>query len=394
MFHRHVNFSSKIMAFLKSPFAYTLNQHAPDFIFIGALGMMLAFGLMLLSSASSVQSYQQFGDSYYLFKHQLIKGFLPGLMGFYIFSRIDYRVWKKWAFWMLFGTIMLLVAVFLPNIGESYDKTRSWVNLGLFSFQPTELVKLTFLIYLATWIEKKGLHGLKDPQYGLLPFAFVLCIISFLVLAQPDTGTLVIIIMLALAVYFIGNGPFKYFSMMLGGFIIMVLIAIQVAPYRLQRITAFLNPDMEPQGMGYQINQAKIAVGSGGIFGLGIGKSRQKFSYLPQVYGDSIFAVVAEEMGFIFSSLMIGLFLLIFWRGFAIARASPDQFSKLLSAGITCWIVFQAFINIGGIIGILPLTGVPLPFVSYGGTAEVVSLLACGILVNISKQTRPRQNII
>jgi len=389
MIARKYSLKNKILDLVKYPFTFLKSgEHAPDYIFAGVLGLIVFIGLLMFSSASSVKSFQNFNDGYYLFKHQFISGIIPGVLAFYIASRINYQTWKKWALWMLLFTIILLVAVFIPGIGANYDKSQSWINLGFFGFQPTEVVKLTFLIYLATWLEKRGKHGLKDPQYSFLPFLSLLGVIAFLILAQPDTGTLAVIIAISLVVYFIAEAPLKHVMIILGLFSAMVFVAIQIAPYRLARITAFLHPDIDPQGIGYQINQAKLAVGSGGILGLGIGKSRQKFSYLPEAYGDSIFAVIAEEMGFLFSVILIGLFITLGIRGLKIARGSPDVFGKLLAVGITTWLIFQAFINIGAIMGIMPLTGIPLPFVSYGGTATVVSLFACGILLNISKQTR------
>ncbi len=289
---------------------------------------------------------------------------------------------------MFIFSLGLLVLVFLPGLGATYRGVHSWINLGIISFQPTEIVKLTFLIYLATWLEKKGEHGLKNVQYGFLPFIFSLGLVVFLVMAQPDLGSLLIILAMSFSVYFIAKAPYKHIlGLFLGGLIIL-LISLQVAPYRLARLTSFLNPEADPQGIGYHIAQAKIAVGSGGLIGLGIGKSRQKFNYLPEVYGDSIFAVIAEEMGFIFCLILIGLFLVLIIRGFKIARAAPDQFGRLLACGITSWFGFQALINIATMVGLFPLTGIPLPFISYGGTAMTVSLMAVGILVNISKQTR------
>jgi len=193
---------------------------------------------------------------------------------------------------------------------------------------------------------------------------------------------------MAFITYFVAGAPWKHIIGLIFGALLVLFIVVQIAPYRLARLTSFLNPTLDPQGTSYQINQAKLAIGTGGLFGLGMGKSRQKFNYLPEVSGDSIFAVIAEEMGFIFSLLILSLFLIIMVRGFKIARASPDNFGKVLAVGITSWFSFQAFVNIAAMVGLLPLTGIPLPFISYGGTALTVSLVASGILVNISKQTK------
>ena len=378
----------KIRELIASPLSFKYYNHAPDYVLIGTLALIILFGLMMLSSASSVQAFQKFGDSYYFFKNQLLRGLIPGLIAFYFASRIDYRTWKKYAFGLLIASVVMLILVFIPGLGVSYGKAQSWLKIGPLGFQPTEIVKLTFLIYLATWLEKRGERGLKDPQYGLLPFLFAIGLISFLILAQPDLGTLMIVIAISLIIYFMAGAPGKYILWIFIGGLVIAFIAIQVAPYRLDRFTAFFNQEADPQGIGYHISQAKLAIGSGGFLGLGIGKSRQKFNYLPEVYGDSIFAVIAEEMGFLFSIILIGLFLTLTIRGLKIGRASPDNFGRLLAVGIISWFTLQTFINIGAMAGLLPLTGIPLPFISYGGTALTVSLFAAGILVNISKQTR------
>ncbi|MBU1036757.1 putative lipid II flippase FtsW [Patescibacteria group bacterium] len=382
---RHKN---KFKAVFKDLFGHSSGEHKPDLIFISSLAVLCFLGLLMLSSASSVQAFQKFNDSYYFLKHQITRGLLPGLLAFVLLSRISYRYWKKYAFWLLVISLALLVLVFIPGIGVVYNNAHSWIKIGGLSFQPTEVVKLTFLIYLASWFDKKNKQEMKNPEYSLIPLLSLLGLIIFLILAQPDTGSLLIILAIALMVYFAAGAPWKYILSMVAAGLIVLIIAVQIAPYRLDRFTSFLHPEKDPQGKGYHISQAKLAIGTGGIFGLGIGKSRQKFNYLPEVSGDSIFAIIAEEMGFIFSLIIIILFLMLMIRGFKIARASPDNYGMLLALGITGWFSFQAFVNIAGMVAILPLTGIPLPFISYGGTALFVSLAACGILVNISKYSR------
>ena len=385
---KHDSWKQKIQKLLYYPFVHLRYQHRPDFIFIIALGIICFLGLLMLSSASSVQAFQKFGDSYYFLKHQLVRGFILGLIFFFIFSRIDYHQWKKWAFWMLLGTMVLLILVFIPGIGEDYGKAHSWIVLGTISFQPTEIVKLTFLVYLVTWLSKKTEQEIGDFEYSFLPFLFMMGVIVFLILAQPDLGTLIVIIAIAFLVYFAAGAPWNHILGLIAGGLVILFIAVQGAPYRLERLTALFNPGIDPQGTSYHITQAKIAIGSGGILGLGIGKSRQKFNYLPEVAGDSIFAVIAEEMGFIFAVLLLALFVTLLIRGLKIAKNAPDSFGRLLGVGIISWFSFQAFINIAAMVNIVPLTGIPLPFISYGGTAMTVSLLTAGILVNISKQTK------
>ncbi|MBT3690034.1 FtsW/RodA/SpoVE family cell cycle protein, partial [bacterium] len=270
----------KLKSLLMYPFAHSSFEHKPDFVLIITLGVLTFVGLLLLSSASSVQAFQKFNDSYYFLKNQVIRGLIPGIIAFFIVSRIDFRKWKGLAFWMLIGSIALLILVFIPGIGVSYGKAQSWISVFGFSFQPTEIVKLTFLIYLATWLAKKDEHQIKDFEYSFLPFLFVLGVIVFLILAQPDLGTLIVILAISFMVYFAAGAPWKHILALVGGGVIILFIAIQIAPYRLDRITAFFNPGIDPQGSSYHITQAKLAIGSGGMFGMGMGKSRQKFNYL------------------------------------------------------------------------------------------------------------------
>ena len=362
--------------------------HDPDYALIGAFGALLLLGLVNLTSAGTAIGFQVFNDSYYFIKHQLLYGFLPGLILLFIFSKINYQIWKKFILPLLFISIILLIIVFIPGVGAKYGTAKSWINFGNFSFQPSELVKLTFLLYLATWLEKRGVHGVKDLYYGFLPFIFLLGIISVLMLMQPDMGTLSVIIFMAITVFFASGAKMKHvFVMLLAGISAIYLLIIK-SPYRAARLTTFLHPELDPQGIGYHINQAFLAVGSGGIWGRGFGYSRQKFQYLPEATGDSIFAIMAEELGFILCVIIIGLFVFFMIRGLKIAKYSPDQFGRLLATGIISWLIFQAFFNIASMIGLLPMTGIPLPFVSYGGTAMVVSMAAFGLLINISKQTK------
>jgi len=360
--------------------------HQPDYILVTIIAVIIIFGLVMLSSASSAISFQKFGDSNYYLKHQLIS-FVIGIIAFIFASKIDYKTWKKFAFPFLIITVLLLVLVFIPGIGFSYGGAKRWIHLGNYLFQPTEVVKLTFLLYLATWLEKRG-KNIHDFLYGFMPFIILMFIITFLVMLQPDLGTMTVIAVIAISTYYVAGASYSHLGLIaLGGTAIFALL-IKIAPYRVQRFTVFLNPQLDPQGVGYHINQALLAIGSGGLFGVGLGLSRQKFNYLPEAAGDSIFAIMAEELGFIVMVVLIILFLFFMYRGFKIARSSPDGFSRLLAAGITAWFSFQAFINIGSMTGILPLTGIPLPFISYGGSALIISMGAIGILTNISRQTK------
>ena len=304
----------------------------------------------------------------------------------YFFSKIDYHFWKKIAVPIFFVSVIFLVLVFVPGIGSKVYGASRWLALGPFSFQPSEMAKLAIIIYLAAWLESRGTHRIKDVFEGLLPFAGIMGLIAFLIMKQPDTGTLGVIILTSFAIFFVSGARLKHlFAMGMVG-LMSLWILIKIEPYRFNRILAFLDPSADARGIGYQISQALLAVGSGGLFGVGLGHSRQKFNYLPEPVGDSIFAVMGEELGLIGGVVLVMLFVTLASRGIKIAKNAPDMFGKLLATGITMWIVLQAFINISANIALVPLTGIPLPFISYGGTSLVFLMSAIGILLNISKQ--------
>lgn len=364
-----------------------MHYHKPDYTLIISLFALVVLGLVMLSSASAVMSYQQYGHNYYYFLRQLLLGGILGFFGFVAASRIDYHRWKKYAPLFLVITLVLLFLVFIPQFNLEYGGAKRWVHIGSFTMQPTEMAKLTFLLYLSSWLEKRR-KGVKDFQSSFLPFLAILGIIGLLIILQPDIGTLSIIILSAIAVYFIAGAHIPHLTLLGISGIILFLMLVKIAPYRMARFTVFLNPEIDPQGIGYQINQALLAIGSGGLFGQGLGKSIQKYNYLPEASGDSVFAIISEEMGFIRVLILIVLFAILAYRGFTIAKRAPDLFGKLIATGIISWITFQAIINIAAIIGLIPLTGVPLPFVSYGGTALLFALIGMGIVVNVSRQTR------
>ncbi len=359
--------------------------HEGDKWLIISIFVILVFGLVSLSSASSVVAYDKFGDAYYYFKHQLF-GLGIGLVAFWFFASTDYRRWKKFAVGFLLFSIILLLLVFIPGLSASYGKARSWINVFGFSLQPSEFVKLSFLLYLAAWLEAKK-KDLYDVYQGIGPFMVVLGFVAFLMILQPDIGTLSILGITSLIVYFVGGGSKRHILLIMLFGILAFGIMVQLKPYQLNRFKCMIDPTYSANDICYQINQSLIAVGSGGFLGRGLGASRQKFMYLPEVSGDSIFAIIAEETGMVVSVSLIGLYMFLFYRGYIIAQNAPDDFGKILAIGIVSWIVVQAMINIGGIIGVMPMTGVPLPLISYGGSAILTALAALGVLVNISKQT-------
>lgn len=372
---------------IKKIFAPKKGEHEPDKSLIVSLGIILVFGLVMLSSASSVVSYAKFGNSYNYFLHQLL-AVAVSLVVMFVVSKIDYHYWRKYASHFLILSIVLLVLVFIPGIRAEFGTSRSWINVFGYSMQPSELVKITFLLYLATWLEvKKG--QLKSFSDGVIPFLVTLAVVSALMLLQPDLGTLLIIIASSMAVFFVAGGNFKHIFLagLLGVFALFLVLTMS-SSYQSDRLKCYKDPGYDTQDECYQINQSLIAAGSGGLFGRGLGQSRQKFMYLPEVWGDSIFPIIAEEIGFIFSSVLLLLFLFLFYRILQVAKNSPDHFGVAIAVGVVSWLAIQSFLNVGGQINLIPMTGVPLPFVSAGGSSALSSLIALGIVINISKQTK------
>ncbi len=358
-----------------------------DPIILGVVLLLLIYGLVMISSAGIVVSKARFEDEYYFFRHQLFYGVIPGVVLLLIVQRVHYAFWKKIAVPLFVMALFLLLLVFVPGLGINLQGASRWINLGPISFQPTEIMKLALIIYLATWLEARG-KRIKDFYEGLLPFIGILAFVGLLIILQPDIGTLGAISVIAIVMFFVAGAPLNFIVTLMGTGAFLLLLLIKIEPYRMNRLISFINPGIDPQGIGYQISQALIAIGSGGVFGLGLGQSRQKFNYLPEPIGDSIYAIVGEELGMIGAGVLLTLFVLFALRGFKIAKNAPDSFSGLVAVGIYSWIVFQALINIMAIVGLIPLTGIPLPFMSYGSTSLVFILVGVGILLNISKYSK------
>lgn len=297
-------------------------------------------------------------------------------------------LFKKWSFLLLLLNIVLLALVFIPGIGEKIGGAHRWIYIGPISFQPSELLKLTFILYMASWLAAHGLGAKKESfKKTLVPFAAIMTVLSMFLILQPDVGTLGVIATTGVAMYFLGGTPLWHtFALMVFGLASLAVLLV-TKPYRWHRLEVFFDPSFDPLGKGYQINQALIGIGSGGLFGTGLGLSFQKFGSLPEPISDSIFAVFAEETGFAGSLFLLLLFAAFAWRVFVIAKRAPDKFASLTAVGIGFWIFFQAALNIAAMLGIVPLTGIPLPFISYGGSALFSELIAMGILLNISKQS-------
>lgn len=359
-----------------------------DRTFLWLTGGLALFGVIMLMSASGPLGFQTAGDSFYYLKSQLLKGLLPGVTLFAIFALIDYRKLRAFAFPALVVSVILLVLVYMPGVGLHLGGSSRWISLMGITFQPSEFVKVTFLVYVAAWLSSRDKADLHTLEKGLIPFLLPLLVVLALLIKQPNTGTTTVVAAMSLACYFVTGAPLLWFGALaaLGGVGLYVLV--NLTSYRAQRFMTFLHPELDPNGVGYHINQAFLAVGSGGLFGLGYGQSRQKFLYLPEVASDSIFAVMAEELGFVCMVIFLVALAAFVWRCFKIATRSQDPFGTYLATGVGAWVAAQSILNIGSMIGLMPITGVTLPFMSYGSSALVALAAGCGIVASVSRHSK------
>ncbi|OGH08916.1 MAG: cell division protein FtsW [Candidatus Levybacteria bacterium RBG_16_35_6] len=339
---------------------------------------LVFFGLLMIYDASSFVAYKDFSDKYHYLKEQSF-WIVLGFCALAFFSFFNYKKLYHLALPFLLIVLFLLVLVFVPGLGVNVLGAKRWINLGFTVIQPSEFAKLALAIYLAAWFSGK-------EKARLPAFLLLLGLILFLVILQPDMGTTAIILAEGLVIYFLSGASLFYFTFLVPTLLFIGYILIKIAPYRAQRLASFLNFDNNPQMYSYHVKQILIGLGSGGLTGVGIGNSLQKYAYLPENTTDSIFAIIGEELGFLGAFFVIALFLFLIFMGFYIAMNAKDVFGRLLAGGITAFLGFQIFINIAAQTALLPLTGVPLPFISYGGSALIVNLAAIGILVNIARQ--------
>lgn len=350
-----------------------------DFLLLGIVLFLTFFGLLMIFDASSFISYRDFGNKYhYIIDQSLWMAF--GFIGMGILSFFDYKKLYALALPILLVATAMLLLVFIPGIGVSALGAHRWINLRFGVLQPAEFVKLSLAIYLAAWFSSK-------EKGRFLAFLLLLGFVLFLVIVEPDLGTAIVILCEALILYFLSGGSIWYFAGMGPVLGVLGLILIKIAPYRAKRLATFLNPNQSLSTSSYHVRQILIALGSGGFSGVGLGNSLQKYAYLPENATDSIFAIIAEELGFLGAFVLILIFMTLIWRGIFIALKTKDMFGKLLAGGIVAFLGIQVVINLGAQTALLPLTGIPLPFISYGGSALVVDLCAIGILLNIAKQT-------
>lgn len=378
-------------------------ENRPDYPLFLTSVFLVGLGILILASASAVFSQEKFNYPSLILRRQIVFGVIPGVILGFLAFKTPIHYLKKIAPILLLIIILLTALVFVPKIGLSSGGATRWINLGFISFQPSEFLKPAFIFYLAAWLTNRAekrktasFKKLEQSSFGprsllkinatFVAFLLVLSAISLLLILQPDISTLMVIFLSAILMYFLAETPLSHTVIVISMGIAALVALIKIVPYRLNRLLVFLNSDIDPMGLSYQSKQAIITIGSGGITGLGLGMSAQKFGFLPQSMTDSIFAIFAEETGLIGGLILISLFLIFAWRVFKISKKTVDKFSQITALGIGFWIIIQAFINIGSMAGILPLTGIPLPFVSYGGSAMTSELIGIGVLLNISKQ--------
>jgi cell division protein FtsW len=362
-------------------------QRTYDKFFLWTVVSLVVFGFFIFTSAAmGLLAKDGASFSGVLFR-QVFFGIIAGGLLLFGASKIDYRLWKKIAIPVFLLSFFLVLLVFVPGAGMEHGGAKRWVSVGSFSFQPSEFLKLGFIIYLSAWLSTRA-KEIKSFTFGLVPFLIMIGFVGLVLALEPDIGTLIVIIMAGFFLFFIRGAKYREIGILFLVILAAAILLVLWKPYIFSRVAVFFDPSLDPQGAGWQIKQSLIAIGSGGIFGRGFGMSVQKFKYLPEPVGDSIFSVAAEEFGFIGSFILIVLFLVFFWRGLSISSRAPDSFGRLLAIGIVIIIVGQSFINIASMAGILPLTGLPLIFVSQGASAYLVTMFEVGILLNISKRLK------
>ena len=350
-----------------------------DVFLLAIVTTLTFFGIFMIYDASSYVAFRDFGDKYHYVKDQFV-WFLLGGLGLLFFAKLNYHKLYYLSLPILFAAIALLVLVLIPGIGVKLLGARRWINFGAFVLQPAEFVKLALAIYLSSWMSHK-------EKGRFLAFILLLGLVIFLVILQPDMGTAIVILSEALVIYFLSGGNIFYFFFIMPVVAGLGYVLIKIAPYRAERLATFFNFNQSIESSSYHVRQILIAFGSGGLTGVGLGESLQKYAYLPESTTDSIFAIVAEEFGFVGATVLIVLFILFVWRGFYIAVHAKDNLGKLMAGGITTFLGVQAIINLGAQTAFVPLTGIPLPFISYGGSALIVDLCSVGILLNISRKS-------
>jgi cell division protein FtsW len=355
-----------------------------DTIFLTIVILLVAAGFLIFTSASLGLLAREGASFSSVAFSQIAFGIVGGGIAMFLTSNIYYRHWRRFAFYIFLISLILTAAVFIPGIGMEHGGATRWLNLRFVTLQPSELLKVGFVIYLATWFS--GVHSkIGNWKYGLLPFIGIVGVVGIIMLKQPDTDTFVIMGCAGMAMFLAAGAKWRDIAAIILGGVLMIALLAVFRPYVMERITTFMHPESDQLGSGYQINQSLIAIGSGGFAGRGFGQSIQKFDYLPEAIGDSVFAVYAEEFGFLGTSLLVIALVSLALRGFKAAAQADDIFGTLLVTGFITLIIAQAFLNIAAMTGIAPLSGLPLPFISHGGTALMSTLASLGIVLNVSR---------
>ncbi|MGC4375546.1 stage V sporulation protein E [Fictibacillus sp. Mic-4] len=361
-------------------------RSTPDLVLIVTTLLLLSLGIVMVYSASADMAVYKFKDAFFFAKRQLLFAGV-GVAAMFFIMNIHYHTWQKWSKILLLVCFLLLIVVLIPGIGMVRGGARSWIGIGAFSIQPSEFMKLAMIAFLAKYLaaNQKKITSFKK---GLLPTLSLVMLAFGMIMLQPDLGTGTVMVGTCIVMIFVAGARIAHFAGLgllgIAGFVGL----IASAPYRMKRITSFLDPWSDPKGSGFQIIQSLYALGPGGLLGLGLGQSRQKFGYLPEPQTDFIFAIISEELGFIGGALVLLLFSLLLWRGIRIALGAPDLFGSFLATGIVAMVAIQVMINISVVTGLIPVTGITLPFLSYGGSSLTLMLASIGVLLNISRYAK------
>jgi cell division protein FtsW len=344
--------------------------------------LLVSVGLVMVFSSSAVMSEERYGSAYLFVRKQLAWDAL-GLIVMFLCIRVDYRRWQKWCYMMLGWSTIALVAVLA--VGPVIKGARRWIHMGPISFQPSEIAKLSMILVLATYLDRHK-SRIKDFTRGYIPMMGIIALVCGLIVLEPDLGSAVLLASVSVILLFLAGARWQHLAGTLASSMVPLYFLLFHVAFRRRRLLAFLNPWADAQHAGYQITQSMMAFGSGGIWGKGLGASTLKLLYLPDPHTDFIFPIIGEELGFVGAIALIALFVYWGWRGWQTAKRAPDLFGQLLASGITSWVLIQAGINMGVSCGILPTKGLPLPFISFGGSSMVVTMAAVGILLNVSAQ--------
>ncbi|SEB82375.1 putative lipid II flippase FtsW [Paenibacillus sp. GP183] len=361
----------------------------PDFLFLFLTFLLVSFGLVMVFSASAATSIMRYHSAWYFEKKQSVWAII-GVISMFIFMNIHYKKFEKWVKILFLGSLILLILVVI--VGTNINGHKSWFGIGPFGVQPTELAKIALVLYIAALIHKKG-EKFQQFKKGLLPVILLMGLVAGLIMLQPDIGSVIVILLGTSIVIIVGGANSKHLLAILLCVSPIALIIVLAKSYRIQRFTSFLHPWTDPQGTSYQLVQSLYAFGHGGITGTGFGLGIEKNFYLPEAHTDFIFSVIGEEFGFIGDAIFLLIYVLFLWRGLLIAVRCEDLFGCLAGIGIISLIGFQALVNLGGVTGSIPITGIPLPFISYGGSSLLISLTSIGILLSISREKESKPDL-